>query len=64
MRNDVIENWRNNELKTLIFVYYAGHGVMTDMTQVLSNGGFKKGKQSRHHARYPLEKQLRSLGKE
>lgn len=35
----VSENWRNGEKKTLIFVYYAGHGVMTNMTHVVCNGG-------------------------
>ena len=40
MRDEISENWRNGEKKTLIFVYYAGHGVMTNMTHAVCNGGF------------------------
>lgn len=50
LRDDISDNWRNGEKKTLIFVYYAGHGVMTNMTHAVCNGGVRNSK-----ARYPLE---------
>lgn len=37
---------------------------MTNMTEVVCNGGQNKGKQSRPHAKYRLERQLRNIGKE
>ena len=53
MREEIFDNFRNNETKTLIFVYYAGHGVMKKMTEVVCNGGYdKKGKPKFF---YPLE---------
>ena len=42
LRDEISENWRNGEKKTLIFVYFAGHGVMTNMTHVVCNGGLDK----------------------
>ena len=42
LRDEIRENWRNGEKKTLIFVYFAGHGVMTDMTHAVCNGGYDK----------------------
>ena len=65
MREEIYDNWRNDEKKTLIFVYYAGHGVMTNMTHVVCNGGVdKQGRPSISKARYPLENSIRSLGVE
>ena len=28
LHEEIIANWRTNQQKTLIFVYYAGHGIM------------------------------------
>ena len=66
MRNEISDNWRNGEKKTLIFIYYAGHGVMTKgMTHAVCNGGFdKQGRPTTSKAFYPLENSLRSLGTE
>ena len=41
--------------KTLLFVYYAGHGIQSNMTQIITNGGQK--------FKYPLEYMLRCFGK-
>ena len=63
LRDEIAENWRNGEKKTLIFVYFAGHGVMTNMTHAVCNGAFdKQGRPNYSKARYPLENSLRSLG--
>ena len=40
-------------MKTLLFVYYAGHGMMDNCTYVVLNG----------KRMYPLEKMLRTLAK-
>ena len=40
--------------KTLLFVYYAGHGIQANMTEIITNGGSK--------FKYPLEKMLRCFG--
>ena len=41
--------------QTLLFVYYAGHGIQENMTEIITNGGKK--------FKYPMEKILRNLGK-
>ena len=42
-------------LNTLLFVYYAGHGIQANMTEIMTNGGEK--------FRYPLENNLRISSK-
>ena len=43
LRNTIIENWKRHEY-TLVFVYYAGHGVMVNNTSyALSNGFIQDG---------------------
>ena len=49
--------WHFNKEKTLIFVYYAGHGVMQNFTKVVCNK-FKRPAQ----VFFPLEQNLRTLG--
>ena len=49
---DIYNNFSNG-INTLLFVYYAGHGMMDNCTYVVLNA--KK--------MYPLEKMLRSLAK-
>ena len=39
LREEIVENSRNGK-KTLIFLYYAGHGLMTNTTQAVCNGAF------------------------
>ena len=40
LRKKIASNWENNRQKTLIFFYYAGHGVIDDsLTEALCNGG-------------------------
>ena len=46
----------NNDTKTLIWVYYSGHGVMQNTSYAVCNESVKKTK-----VVYPLEKQLRVL---
>ena len=59
LRDEISDNWRDGEKKTLIFVYYAGHGMITKMTDVVCNGGLNK--RGKHQFTYPLESQLRSV---
>lgn len=49
---EVYENFQEGS-NTLLFVYYAGHGMMDNSTYCVLNGA----------RMYPLEKQLRSLAK-
>ena len=52
----VSQNWDRGRETTLVFVYYAGHGVMDNTTfAVLNDPNAKKWK-------FPLEKFLRTLG--
>ena len=43
--------------KTLVFVYYGGHGIMKNYTKVVCNRA-----NSARQVFYPLESQLRTLG--
>ena len=57
LNEEAIANWRNNNKKTFIFVYYAGHGtVMDGTTQIVLN--INEGKKTP----FPLETHLRILG--
>ena len=38
LRAEVTDNWNQRQEYTLVFVYYAGHGVMDNMTFALCNG--------------------------
>ena len=59
LRNEVSDNWRDGEKKTFIFVYYAGHGMISKaMTQIVCNGGVNKKGKPRFD--YPFEYTLRS----
>ena len=49
-------NYANNQGKTLVWVYYGGHGVMSNTTYAVCN----KAKE-RKYSWYPLEDQLRML---
>ena len=57
LRQTINDNWARGQQRTLIFIYYAGHGVMTNMGFALCNGARlsngQKGKPSK--TRYPLE---------
>ena len=48
--------WGENQTKTLIWVYYSGHGVMNNTTFAVCDKGTRAAR-----AWYPLEKQLRML---
>lgn len=50
-------NYAQGKKKTLVFVYYAGHGVQQNFTKVVCDVASKPVK-----VMYPLEKQLRTLG--
>lgn len=50
---EVYQDYKQQGKNTLIFVYYAGHGVMDNTTYCVLNGP----------RMYPLEKILRSLAK-
>ena len=47
-----------NEKGTLVFFYYAGHGILKGQTKAVCNEGDKRGR-----VFFPLESNLRSLGK-
>jgi hypothetical protein len=49
-------NWLEKK-KTFIFVYYAGHGIMQNMTKVVCNTAARRAR-----IFYPLEANLRALG--
>ena len=59
LRNTIYNNWTNGRQKTFVFFYYAGHGIMTNTTFAVCNGGKRRTK-----IQYPLEKELRSIGTE
>ena len=44
MEAKVIMNWRTGRKKSLVFVYYAGHGVMNNISYVVCNGGERPSK--------------------
>ena len=50
------KDWVENQIKTLIWVYYSGHGVMKNTTFAVCDKGTRAAR-----AWYPLEKQLRML---
>ena len=52
--NEIYENNKNGQ-NTLLFVYYAGHGMMDNYTYSVLNGG--------RRYKYPLEKMLRTAAK-
>ena len=56
MEKEVNRNWDSGRKKSLVFVYYAGHGVMDNMNYVVCNGG-----ESRKKFIYPLEAKLKAL---
>ena len=62
----IYTNWSQRREYTLVFVYYAGHGILTQTTNALCNGYLlkngTKGKLSK--TRYDLEHRLRALGQE
>ena len=62
----IYNNWSERREYTLVFVYYAGHGVLTQTTNALCNGFLQKNGQKGKltKTRYDLEYRLRSLGQE
>ena len=67
LRKIVQDNFDRGKEKTLIFLYYAGHGVMTKMLETVCNPPVAydperriADKQTKH--KYPMENSLRSLG--
>ena len=63
LKEEIADNWAHGQRKTLIFVYYAGHGVMNNMTHAVCNGGYDfHGNPSNVKCRYNLENSLRILG--
>ena len=59
LRFTITDNWNRGKQKTLVFVYYAGHGIMSNTTYAVTNEAAKRNK-----IRYPLESNLRSLATE
>ena len=53
--NEIYDNYCNG-MSTLLFVYYAGHGMMDNCTYSIHNRTDRRWK-------YPLEKQLRTIAK-
>ena len=47
----IILNWAQGKKKTLVLVYYAGHGVMKNFTNIVCNDARRP-----HNIFYPLEK--------
>ena len=54
---NISANWLNGKQKTMIFVYYAGHGIMSNFTKAVCNSP-----DQRNRVSYPLESNLRVLG--
>ena len=52
----VVNNWTNGQLKSMVFVYYAGHGVMDNTVYAVCNGGPRPSKYI-----YPLQARLNSI---
>lgn len=52
----VDKNWTQGRQKTLIFLYYAGHGLMDNMSYAVCNPTADDKKE-----KYPLENSLKSL---
>ena len=57
IKGAISANWFSGNKKTLVFVYYAGHGVMRNFTYAVCNSATKSAR-----VQYPLEKQLRTIG--
>ena len=58
IQRNVIQNWAGGNQKSLIFVYYAGHGVMDNTVYAVCNGGIRPSKYV-----YALQSRLNSLAK-
>ena len=52
----ILNNWKQKK-RTLVIVYYAGHGILRGQTKALCNSASRALK-----AYYPLERQLREMG--
>ena len=50
------QNWENGRQKTLVFCYYAGHGIMDNTVFAVCNGGPLKSKYC-----YPLQQTLTAI---
>ena len=50
LRFMITDNWNRGNKRTLIFVYYAGHGIMSNTTYAVCNEAEKRNK-----IRFPLE---------
>ena len=50
LRFTITDNWNRGKQKTLVFIYYAGHGIMSNTTYAVCNEAEKRIK-----IRYPLE---------
>ena len=55
LQEKIIQNWAGKQ-RSLCFVYYAGHGVMDNMTYAVCNHADKASK-----IRYPLQQRLKAL---
>ena len=55
--NLTIGNNRKAGKKTMVFVYYAGHGIMKGYTKAVCDLAMRE-----MHVFYPLEQQLRTMG--
>lgn len=55
--NLIAANWENGQRRTLVFLYYAGHGVLQNVTKAVCNKP-----DLRNRVFYPLESNLRVLG--
>ena len=55
----MIQNWVAGHQKSMVFVYYAGHGIMDNTVHIVCNGGVRPSKYI-----YPLQHRLNSLAKE
>ena len=58
-RKKVQGNWDHGNRKSLIMFYYAGHGVMDNLTEAVCNPDMDEKKKY-----YPLEQSLLTLAKE
>ena len=54
--NEIIRAFRDHQENTLLFVYYAGHGMMDQTTYCMLNSTTK--------LRYPIEAMLRDIAQE
>ena len=59
IRQNVIQNWASGQQKSLVFVYYAGHGIMDNHVHMVCNGGARASKYI-----YPLQHRLNCLAQE